>query len=49
MWTDKLKKVQELGKEYSFTCVNSGVPEGIIGSWAAQVQNTLGFGHPRNL
>ena len=27
MWTDKLKKVQELGKEYSFSCVNSGLIE----------------------
>ena len=47
MWTDKLKKVQALGKEYSFSCVNSGVPEEIISNWAAQVQNTLGVRPPQ--
>lgn len=47
MWTDKLKKVQELGKEYSFTCVNSGAPEEIISRWTAQVQNTLGIRPPQ--
>ena len=34
MWIDKLKKVQELCKEYSFSCANSGAPEEIISSWA---------------
>ena len=47
MWIDKLKKVQELCKEYSFSCANSGVPEEIISSWAAQVQNTLGVRPPQ--
>lgn len=47
MWLDKLKKVQELCKEYSFPCVNSGAPEEIISSWAVQVQNTLGIRPPQ--
>ena len=47
MWLDKLKKVQELCKEYSFSCVNSGTPEEIISSWAVQVQNTLGIRPPQ--
>ena len=47
MWIDKLKKVQERCKEYSFSCANSGAPEEIISSWAAQVQNTLGVRPPR--
>ena len=47
MWIDKLKKVQELCKEYSFSCANSGAPEEIISSWAAQVQNTLGVQPPQ--
>ena len=47
MWIDKLKKVHELCKEYSFTCANSGAPEEIISSWAAQVQNTLGVQPPQ--
>ena len=47
MWIDKLKKVQELCKEYSFSCANSGAPEEIISSWATQVQNALGVQPPR--
>ena len=47
MWTEKLKKVQELCKEYSFSCVNPGAPEEIIRSWTVQVQNALGIRPPQ--
>lgn len=47
MWIDKLKKVQKESNTYSLTCVNPGVSDKIISSWAVQVQKTLGVMPPQ--
>lgn len=47
MWRDKLKKVQDQGKEYSLACVNPGVPNEIISKWMIHAQNILGTKPPQ--
>ena len=47
MWNDKLKKVQEIAKGYSLTCVNPGVPNEIINIWSTHVQSSLGIKPPQ--
>ena len=47
MWRNKLKKVQDQGKEYSLSCVNPGAPNDIISKWMVHAQDILGIDPPQ--
>lgn len=49
MWKAKLKKVQDICDTYSISCTNPGVPEDIINSWIARVQEVLGTEPPKEM